>query len=100
MLVFFDKMNYSNMTHKKTNLETSRGSPNISSNRRPCSLECGYVKQGLEREEVCHEYFVFIGQSGVERGAGKSQDTEHMDTVTGLSGLLLRYHVVFTPDIW
>ncbi|MXQ98473.1 hypothetical protein E5288_WYG009463 [Bos mutus] len=43
---------------------------------------------------------VQVRQSGVERRAGKSQDTEHMDTVTGLSGLLLRHHVVFTPDIW
>ena len=85
----FDWINYSNMTHKKTSLEASRGSLNLSSNR-PCSLESGCVELPLGREEVCHEYFVSREQSGVWRGwAGTSQDTEHTDTVTGLSTLLL-----------
>ena len=81
------------------NPEVKRGSPTLSSNRRPCSLECGCVKQRLGRKEVCHEYFACRGQSGVWRGcAGTSQDTEHTDTVTGLSALLLGHRIVSTAD--
>ena len=64
---FFDWINYSNKT-QKTSLEARRGSPNLSSNRRPSSLECGCMKLGLGREKVCHEYFVRREQSGVWRG--------------------------------
>ena len=41
------------------------GSPNLSSNRRPRSLEYGCVKLRLGREEVYYEYFVCRGQSSV-----------------------------------
>ena len=61
---FLDWINYFNKI-QEPNPEVKRRSPRLSSNRRPCSLECGCVKQRLGREEVCHEYFACRGQSGV-----------------------------------
>ena len=50
---------------QETSPEVKRGSRNLPSNRKSCSLESGCVKQRLGKEEVCHEYFVCRGQSGV-----------------------------------
>ena len=83
---------------QETSPQVKRGSPNLPSNRRSFSLECGCMKQHLGREEVCHEYFVCRGQTGVQRGrAGTSQDTEHRDTVTGLSALL--WGITLSPPL-
>ena len=87
------------MTHKRS-LDARRRIPKPIF-KQEALLPWIWVREtALGREEVCHEYFVCRGRSCVQRGCTRwSQDTEHMETVTGFSALLLGHCTVFTPDI-
>ena len=52
---------------QETSPEFKKGSPNLPSKRRSCSLDCPYVKKRLGREKVCHEYLVCRGDKAVCR---------------------------------